>query len=240
LKLLTERELIDLDEPETSQLRTKPLAVVEHGGGPKFAIGSATDARWQAFLKDYALTVRQDGYVATDKLPSLPKNRSWLSELQIRITDLPADWNDRLIVVTLHPLRADGSTDQQIVARGDSLVNAKQHVWQNALTIYASEPDAVQGSATSAGSQIDVEVWNTPVAVGDAIRAGKYVLNVILVGSKPRTESLSATAKSAAGSESGVVDPKTGIGTLVGTFALKAPWPAGYQPPLILSWKQHR
>jgi hypothetical protein len=214
---LTERGLIDLDHPQESQLRTKPLVLVEHGGGPKFVPGSETDARWQAFLKDYALTVRKDGYRADDPLPHLPDHRSWLSELQIRITDLPEQWNDRLLTVMLHAVNADGSVAEQPHARGDSRVNPKQHVWQNALTIYAPlEPG-------------DTNIqWDKPVAVADAIAKGRYLLRVALGPMQPLQSVQSSGPDANRATE------------VVGTFSLDAPWPPGYQPPKILSWNDHR
>lgn len=208
LKQLTDRELIDLDKPAESQLRTKPLELVEHGGGPKFPLGSETDARWLAFLKDYSRTLRADGYRPRDALPALPEHRSWLSELQIRMTDVPESWDERLLVVTLHRIRPDGSVDAAPVARGDSRVNPKGHVWQNALTVTAR--DKSRGTA---------DAWSEPLAIDDAIAKGRYLVRVTLApDSAAKPQSTSAVQ--------------------LGTFTVEAPWPPGYQPPKILSWKQ--
>ena len=171
LKLLVERDLIDIAKPEDSQLRTKPLVIVEHGGGPKFVPGSETDRRWLEFLQDYSRSARADGYQVGDTLPALPQYRSWLSELQIRITDLPSAWNDRVMTVTLHRLNPDGKIDPRPAARGDSRVNPKQQVWQNALTLYALKPQS-QGTST--------RQWAQPLAVADSITEGEYVLQVAL------------------------------------------------------------
>lgn len=42
--------LIDLDPPIESEIRIKPTGIVEHGGGPQFPIGRATDKRFFSFL----------------------------------------------------------------------------------------------------------------------------------------------------------------------------------------------
>jgi len=207
LKLLVDRELIDLEKPEESLLRAKPLELVEHGGGPKFPLGSATDTRWKAFLIDYAQTVRSDGYQVGARLPALPKRRSWLSELQIKLIPLPDQWKERLMVVTLHRNLPDGSVEELPVARGDSKVHPEQHVWQNALTIYTK----------AAPPTLEADNWSRPIAIASAIPRGKYTLRVSLV----------------------VPDQKPEL-QLVGTFTLEAPWKPGYQPPKILSWKDHR
>ena len=81
LRLLVDRKIIDIDNPADSLLRSKPLELVEHGGGPKFLVHSHTDQQWLAFLVDYSKTVLKEGYRAGDPLAAVAKKRSWLSEL---------------------------------------------------------------------------------------------------------------------------------------------------------------
>ena len=167
LRLLTDRKLIDLDKPEESELRTKPLELVEHGGGPKFPLGSDTDARWTAFLIDYAKTVRVDGYGTGDEFPKLPPRHSWLSELQIKLTDLPDQFDDQLMTVTLHRNLGEGRVEDKPVALGQSIANPKQNVWQNALTVYlAVEPKS------------GMQQFSKAIDIAAAIPKGKYTLRV--------------------------------------------------------------
>jgi len=167
LRLLTDRKLIDLDKPEESELRTKPLVLVEHGGGPKFPLGSDTDSRWTAFLIDYAKTVRLEGYGPGDAFPKLPLRHSWLSELQIKLTDLPDQFDGELMTVTLHRMLSDGRVEDEPVAKGQSTANPKQNVWQNALTVFlAVEPRS------------GMQQFSEPIGIAAAIPKGKYTLKV--------------------------------------------------------------
>ncbi len=215
LSLLLERNLIDVEHPEESELRTKPLGLVKHGGGPKFIIGGQTDQPWLAFLEEYAKLVR-GGYSPTDLLPKVPDRRSWLSEMQLKITDLPADWRGRLLAISLHPKNTDGSWSEIPIATADSPVNQKQLVWQHALTIYAS----VQPDIEPAG-------WAKPLTAEEAIPAGRYQLRVRL-GRLVVSEDLKPVEPSSQ------PDPLV----LVATSELNAPWRTGYQPPMILRFSE--
>ena len=181
-------------------MRTKPAGLTDHGGGPKFVPGGEVDARWQAFLKDYALTVHKDGYRVSDLLP-IPKRRSWLSQLQLRITDLPETWNERFLTVTLHKVNSNGSVDELPVARADSRVNPKTQTWQHSFTVYAPLKNTM--------SEAD---WSEPIELPQAISRGKYIVRVASMTDQ----------------------------TILGTYQVEAPWPPGYQPPKILSWKEHQ
>ncbi|MEY4566128.1 MAG: hypothetical protein RLY14_1098, partial [Planctomycetota bacterium] len=135
LSLLVDREIIDIDHPGESLLRTKPLELVEHGGGPKFLIHSNTDQQWLTFLTDYSNTVRKEGYKVGEQLPAVEKQKSWLSELQIRVIDLPMEWAGKHMEVRLYRLSKNGASEEQYVAQGESRINPKGLLWQNALTI---------------------------------------------------------------------------------------------------------
>lgn len=215
LSLLTERGLIDIEQPEQSELRTKPLILVEHGGGPKFAIGGPTDQRWRAFLEDYSKTVR-GGYSIANPLPKPLERRSWLSEMQLKLTDLPEEWRGRLLVVSLHPQKSDGSWSDQPIAIGDSPVNRKQLVWQNALTVF--QPISTDKSSVD---------WSKPLVAANVIPSGRYQLRLEL-GRLVVSEELKPVDQS---NESNATK-------LVATGELEAPWPPGYQPPKILSFSQ--
>ncbi len=212
LQLLVQRGLIDVNKPEESAIRTKPLALVEHGGGPKFVKESEIAVRWTAFLEDYARTVRsgENGYRPVDKLPSLPDRRAWLSDLQIRLTDVPSELNGRLVVVTLHSQDSNGQTNPRVLARSDSLVNEKQHVWQQQLTFFQPAQD------------LNRSEWFKPVETATFLPRGKYVLQAWL--QEEGTDANPAI-------ESGHTRLKR-----LKTWSIDAPWPPGYQPPKIVAW----
>ena len=211
LSLLVERKLIDLEAPQDSELRTKPLGLVEHGGGPKFVIGGQTDQKWIAFLEDYS-KLKQGKLTKTDKLPTVPDRRSWLSEMQLKITDLPEAWKGRLLSLSLHLKNPDGTWNDIPVATGDSPVNRKQLVWQHTLTVFQAV-DAKKGETE----------WSKPLTAADAITPGRYQLRLHL-GRLVVDEALRPVK------ETGPPSPLV----LVATSELNAPWPPGYQPPKIL------
>lgn len=214
LRLLVDRRIIDIDLPAESLLRTKPLELVEHGGGPKFLIDSHTDRQWLAFLVDYSKTVNKDGYKAGDQLSAIDKPRSWLSDLQVRVVDLPKEWAGKHMEVRLYRLSDHGESEEHYVAQGESSINPKGFVWQNALTIYSPELISLQAG---------FDEWIKPVTIPAAIPNGSYVLRVYLHDFGKRN----------AGQD------MQGKGTWVGDLKVQAPWPPGYQPPKILSWKDH-
>jgi len=213
LELLVARKLIDLEHPEQSELRTKPLVLVEHGGGPKFVIGGQTDRSWLAFLQDYGKLV-QGELSSTDKLPKVLERRSWLSEMQLKITDFPESWKGRLLAVSLHPKNTDGTWSDIPIAIGDSPVNRRQLVWQHTLTVF-------QG----VDSKTSATEWAKPLSAADAIPPARYQLRL-------RLGSLAVNEDFKPVQESGQSTPLV----LVATSELDAPWPPGYQPPKILSF----
>jgi hypothetical protein len=217
LALLVERQLIDLENPEQSELRTKPLILVEHGGGPKFSIGGHTDEQWQSFLKDYARIVRGE-YSATSPLPTAIERRSWLSEMQLKITDLPKAWRGRLLTVSLHPKSSNGDWSDTPIAIADSPVNRRQLVWQHNFTVFQSTD-----------KMDEVTDWSKPLVPEEVIPVGKYQLRLRL-GRLVVSEEFKPVLPN------GEHDPKE----LVATGEIKAPWPLGYQPPKIVSFSTLR
>lgn len=214
LRLLVDRKIIDIDHPAESLLRTKPLELVEHGGGPKFLIHSSTDQQWMTFLTDFSNTARKDGYKVGDQLPAVEKKKSWLSELQVRVIDLPKEWAGKHMEVRLHRLSKNGVSEEQYVAQGESSINPKGLLWQNALTIYATKPTSLRKG---------ISEWEKPLSVSDTIPNGAYVLRVYLHDSGEASSDKPSQIKR----------------TWVGDLKVNAPWPPGYQPPKILSWKDH-
>lgn len=212
LRLLVDRKIIDIDNPADSLLRTKPLELVEHGGGPKFLVHSNTDQQWLAFLVDYSKTVRQEGYKVGDQLSAVDKQRSWLSELQVRVVDLPKEWAGKHMEVRLHRVSENGESEKHFVAQGESSINPKDLLWQNALTIYSPKPMSLRAG---------VSEWIKPVATSVAVPNGVYVLRVYLRESGNTNAEKDSQDK----------------GTWVGDLKVNAPWPPGYQPPKIVSWK---
>jgi len=128
---LRENGLIDFDNPAQSELRTKPAGLIKHGGGPKFAVGSASDKRFLSFLIDFAKVV-EGKYKSSKELPTPISERTQPTEYFLRLTNLPDDWSEKLLRVDLYTKSEDGSR-QIRVATADGPVNGKQHQWQSPL-----------------------------------------------------------------------------------------------------------
>ena len=215
LALLTERKLIDIDEPDKSELRTKPLLLVKHGGGPKFSIDSLTDQQWRVFLADYAKLVR-GGYTPKTPLPQPSLRRSWLSEMQLKLTDLPVEWQGRLLTVSLHGSKANGEWEEQAIAIGDGPIARKTRVWQAALTIF--QPIESKEKSTD---------WSKPLIAHQVIEKGNYQVRVQL-GRLVVSEELLPVEKGDASDQP----------ILVATIEVEAPWPPGFQPPKIIKFSE--
>jgi hypothetical protein len=168
---LRDAKLIDVDKAEQSLIRTKPTALVEHGGGPKFLVDSETDTQWLAFLTDLAETIKiENGYRGSDSLPTTPR-RSWLSELQMRIVNIPAELANKHLIVKVRRSGSAQDERESLVAVAESLVNDKQNLWQNAFTIY---------SRSSVEEERSIEEAQQPIAIADAVPEGEYVVEVWL------------------------------------------------------------
>ena len=137
LNYLLDAGLIDMDDPDASEIRTKPTVIVEHGGGPKFPVGSATDKRFLAFLRDYE-KVSKDEYKSNRQLPGRPGEYTRLTEHHLRLTHLPEEWAGKLLRVDLFA-RTDDGWSKQRVATADSSVAPKPLIWQNPLWSTAKE-----------------------------------------------------------------------------------------------------
>lgn len=136
LNHLRDEGLIDLEQPDQSEIRTKPTGLVDHGGGPKFPIGSLSDKRFLGFLRDYARIIN-DGYSSSDQLPKASAIRMHATENFLRLTNLPDLWADKLMRVDLFGAEDDGWSKHRI-ATAESWVNGEQSVWQGIMSTISS------------------------------------------------------------------------------------------------------
>lgn len=136
LVFLRENGLIDLDDPDRSAIRTKPAGLVEHGGGPKFPVGSDSDKRFLSFLRDYAKTLAGE-YASSDELPEPRSERSRATENFLRLTQLPKAWAGKLMRVDLYA-ESDTGWSESRIATADSPVNGEQQIWQGIMRTVSS------------------------------------------------------------------------------------------------------
>lgn len=136
LKLLTERGLIDLDDPSQSELRTKPAGITEHGAGVKFPEKGETDSAWLAFLEDYAKSVRGQ-YKVAKELPDIKYVHRWRSGLRIKVNDIPKDWFGLIVNIFIYPVGANGVGASEPIAFGEAFVSEKRKTWSNSLELFS-------------------------------------------------------------------------------------------------------
>jgi len=131
---------IDLDDPEASEFLTKPAGLEEHGGGPKFAIGSRTDKNFRRFLVDYAALMKGD-YKTADQLPEAPVEVSATTGQFLRITGLPLEFDKKLLRVDIYRREGDAWSTERWATAENGVVG-KRHLWQSPLFAVAQRDGA--------------------------------------------------------------------------------------------------
>jgi mono/diheme cytochrome c family protein len=135
LNHLLEAGLIDVDEPENSLLLLKPLNKVKHGGGQKMASGDRSHKQFRRFLTDYAASAKGE-YQKPSQLPKPDGEVSAMTDVWLKLTDVPEKFDQQLLQVDLY--RAEGSGwSKQRVATSDRLVFGKGKLWQHSLVLVA-------------------------------------------------------------------------------------------------------
>jgi hypothetical protein len=171
LELLTERQLITLDAPDSSPLRTKPAGLAEHGAGIKFPIDGETDSQWVAFLRDYAKTVR-GSYTSSAELPENNFTHRWRSGLHLRVTGLPVAWYGKIVIVHLHPIALAGEPAPPPIAFGESYVSHERDYWSNSLELLDSRERVPSEDVTKA------------MQIKEVMPSGRYELRIRPTGSR--------------------------------------------------------
>ena len=140
LDMLVESGNIDTDKPQLSSLLTKPVGLEKHGGGPKFAVGSRTDKNYRRFLNDYAAIINGK-YSKLEQLPEEPDEVAVLTKQQLRIVDIPARLDKKLLRVDIYKQLGRGWSKTRW-ATAESLINGKRHMWQNVILVIAPRDSA--------------------------------------------------------------------------------------------------
>jgi hypothetical protein len=141
--LIAGGRLIDTAEPAKSQLLTKPLAEVKHGGGKKFLPGDLGYKGFRAWLEDYAATIG-DRYAKASDLPKPTTDRLLFgSDVWLKLSETPAEWGDKLLMVEVYAWdTAAGGWEAEPVATSDRGVWGKGKLWQHNLTLAAAKGSA--------------------------------------------------------------------------------------------------
>ena len=137
LDYMLEAELIDLDVPEESLLLAKPTMQVDHGGGQKLMIGDRTYKQFRSFIEDYAAVVNGK-YQSAEDLPAASDEISQVSEIWLKLTDVPEELDKKLLRVDLYRWEADAhdwSADRWATA--DRAIAGDRQLWQQHLSLTA-------------------------------------------------------------------------------------------------------
>ncbi len=129
LEQAVQQGIIDLKHPEESQIVTKPAGLEEHGGGPKFALGSRTDKNFRRFLIDYAAVVNSRYKTKADLPPTDSEVRAVTGQ-HLRITGIPERFHRKLLRVDIY--RWEGKAwSKSRWATADNPIAGKRQLWQS-------------------------------------------------------------------------------------------------------------
>ena len=140
LNHMVDAGIINADEPLESMLLTKPTMQVDHGGGQKMVVGDRTYKQFRRFIDDYASVVKAD-YTRADQLPEESSELSVVTEIWLKITDVPAEHDKMLLQADLYRWTGSDWTDHR-VATSDRLVFGKGRLWQHSLSLTAPRESA--------------------------------------------------------------------------------------------------
>lgn len=135
MQYMIEHKIINADEPEKSLLLTKPTMQVEHGGGQKIVVGDQTYKHFRRFIDDYAATVN-GRYTSASQLPKPSDEVSVVSDIWLKLVDVPARFDKKLLQVDLYRM-TDAGWSKFRVATSDRLVFGPKHLWQHSLSLTA-------------------------------------------------------------------------------------------------------
>ena len=149
-------KLIDAKQPEKSLLLLKPTLQVEHGGGQKMLRGDRSYKQFLRFLNDYAASVNGT-YRTAANLPAPASEVSYVSDIWLKLTDVPAEYDGKRLQVDLfrETEQADRNDEQkrdpaaksgglnrndwstERWATSDRAVAGTEKLWQHSLSLTA-------------------------------------------------------------------------------------------------------
>ncbi|MCC9607353.1 hypothetical protein LOC68_13195 [Blastopirellula sp. JC732] len=133
-------DLINATEPEKSLLLQKPTLQVEHGGGQKAVAGDRTYKQFRRFIDDYA-QMAHGGYATAAEIPQPSDEVSYITEIWLKLTGVPAKYDKQLLQVDLYRATDSGWSTER-VATSDRLIFGPQNLWQHSLSLIAPRDSA--------------------------------------------------------------------------------------------------
>jgi hypothetical protein len=157
-------KLIDPADPEKSLLLRKPLGLVKHEGGVKFAPGDQGHKAFRQWVDDVA-AIKAGKYTAAADLPAAkPGPLRFGTEAWLKLENTPPAWGDKLIQVDVYAWDDKaGGWEAKPVATSDRVVWGKGKLWQHTVTLLA-EPGSDRAKRWAVGKP--------------ALPPGRYLLKV--------------------------------------------------------------
>jgi hypothetical protein len=161
---LVTSQLINPADPEKSLLLRKPLGLVKHEGGVKFAPGDQGHKAFRRWVEDVA-AIKAGKYKAAADLPAPVKAPlQFGTEAWLKLENTPPAWGDKLIQVDVYAWDDKAGTwEAKPVATSDRVVWGKGKLWQHTVTLLA-EPGSDRAKAWAKGKP--------------ALPPGRYLLKV--------------------------------------------------------------
>ena len=131
LENLVDSGNIDFDDPVDSQLLTKPTALVKHGGGPKFPVGSRADKNFRRFLIDYAAVINGK-YKNAKQLPKPSKTVAVATGQHLRILNLPRGLDKKLLRIDIHRVSRNHPS-KEVWATAEGPIAGQDRKWQGLI-----------------------------------------------------------------------------------------------------------
>lgn len=135
LNYMVDAGLIDAEVPENSLLLQKPTLQVKHGGGQKMVVGDRSYKQFRRFLDDYS-AITKGKYKQEAELPKVDSEASVVSDVWLKLTDVPAKFDKMLLQVDLYRFN-EGEWTPYRVATSDRAVFGAQNLWQHSLSLTA-------------------------------------------------------------------------------------------------------
>ena len=160
-------KLINPKEPDRSLLLQKPMGLVKHGGGTKFAVGDQGYKAFRQWIEDVA-AIKAGRYIKAGDLPRDEKTPlRFGADAWLKLNNTPPAWADKLLQVDVFAWDSkSGAWEGKPVASSDRVVWGKGKLWQHTLTLLA-EPRSARAKT---------------FAARPALPPGKYLIKVYVDG----------------------------------------------------------
>lgn len=147
MQYLLASKLINPSDPEKSLLLQKPLGLVKHEGGIKFAVGDQGHKAFRQWIEDVA-AIKSGKYAKAADLPATDRGPlKFGTEAWLKLSDTPPAWGDKLLQVDVYAWDDKvGGWETKPIATTDRKVWGKGKIFQHTITLLAEPGSTRSGS----------------------------------------------------------------------------------------------